>query len=75
MFGKNVRHTRRLQATADGTLKWSYSTGGLVQSSPAVGSDGTVYVGSFDNNLYAINPDGTLKWRMPRKFLSTALML
>ena len=33
-----------------------------MRSSPAIGSDGTVYVGSFDNNLYAVNPDGTEKW-------------
>jgi len=31
-------------------------------NSPAIGSDGTIYVGSLDNNLYAINPDGTQKW-------------
>ena len=29
---------------------------------PAIGSDGTIYVGSNDNNLYAINPNGSLKW-------------
>jgi len=28
--------------------------------SPAAGTNGTVYVGSFDQNLYAINPDGTI---------------
>jgi outer membrane protein assembly factor BamB len=28
-----------------------------VFSSPAIGSDGTVYVGSFDNKLYAIPTD------------------
>ena len=33
-----------------------------MHSSPAIGSDGTIYVGSEDNNLYAINPDGTKKW-------------
>ena len=33
-------------------------------SSPAIGSDGTIYVGSFDNNLYAINHTyGSEKWR------------
>ena len=32
-------------------------------SSPAVGADGTIYVGSFDQNLYAIKPGGTQKWR------------
>jgi outer membrane protein assembly factor BamB len=35
---------------------------GRVISSPAVASDGTIYVGSNDNKVYAINPDGTLKW-------------
>jgi len=28
-----------------------------VDSSPAIGSDGTVYVGSHDNKLYAIKTD------------------
>ena len=36
---------------------------GKVKSSPAVdSSDGTIYVGSNDNKLYAINPDGSPKW-------------
>ena len=34
---------------------WEFETGNLVYSSPAIGSDGTVYVGSLDNKLYAIN--------------------
>ena len=46
----------------DGDLKWAFPTGNNVFSSPAIDSDGTVYVGSYDNNLYAINPDGTQKW-------------
>ena len=32
-------------------------------SSPAIAPDGTIYVGSQDNYVYAVNPDGTLKWR------------
>ena len=36
--------------------------GSKVQSSPAIGSDGTVYVGSFDQKVYAIKADGTKKW-------------
>ena len=43
-------------------LKWAYATNGIVNSSPAIGSDGTIFVGSYDNNLYAINPDGSKKW-------------
>jgi outer membrane protein assembly factor BamB len=33
-------------------------------SSPAISADGTVYIGSSnDRHLYAINSDGTLKWK------------
>ncbi|WP_051962925.1 PQQ-binding-like beta-propeller repeat protein [Mesoaciditoga lauensis] len=46
-----------------GGLRWIYQTGGGIYSSPAIGSDGTIYVGSEDKYLYAINPDGTLKWK------------
>lgn len=34
-----------------------FSTG----SSPAIGADGTIYVGSGDGALYAVNPNGTIK--------------
>jgi hypothetical protein len=36
-------------------LKWKNATGGQVKSSPTLGPDGTVYVGSYDNSIYAIN--------------------
>jgi hypothetical protein len=39
---------------------------GFVAASAAVGSDGSVYVGSFDSNLYALNPlTGAVKWKFP----------
>jgi hypothetical protein len=38
----------------DGSQKWSFTTGDAVYSSPAIGADGTIYVGSRDNKLYAI---------------------
>ncbi len=44
------------------SLKWSFSTGGVVHSSPAIALDRTIYVGSDDGRLYALNPDGSLKW-------------
>ena len=35
-----------------------------MQSSPAIGADGTVYVGSYDNNVYALDgQSGQLKWK------------
>jgi outer membrane protein assembly factor BamB len=54
--------------TPDGTLKWEVFTdldqgfGGSVISSPAIGADGAVYVGANDNTIYAVNPDGSIKW-------------
>ena len=40
-----------------GTILWEFETGDRVRSSPAIGSDGTVYVGSNDKKLYAIKTD------------------
>jgi outer membrane protein assembly factor BamB/tetratricopeptide (TPR) repeat protein len=45
-----------------GTKKWEYLTGSYIYSSPAIGAEGIIYVGSNDYKLYAINPDGTKKW-------------
>ncbi|MFM1557275.1 MAG: PQQ-binding-like beta-propeller repeat protein, partial [Limisphaerales bacterium] len=44
-----------------GTVLWEFETGNEVVSSPAIGSDGTVYVGSKDNKLYAINGKSGVK--------------
>ena len=61
----------RLYALTDGgqgsvTEKWTFATGGAVESSPAIGADGTIYFGSFDDNVYALTDGGqgsvTKKW-------------
>ena len=44
------------------TLKWAFTTGDQVWLDPVIGADGTIYVGSDDDNFYAINPDGSQKW-------------
>ena len=41
---------------------WEYAIGGFIYSSPAIGADGTIYIGSYDTQLYAVNTDGSLKW-------------
>jgi outer membrane protein assembly factor BamB len=55
----------------DGTQKWRYDFAGLPSSTaPAVAADGTVYVHVNGNEgnivavekLYALNPDGSLRW-------------
>ncbi len=42
---------------------WAFETNGEIISPPAIDDDGTVYATSLDNNLYAINPNGSLKWK------------
>ena len=42
--------------------KWEFATGSDLWSNPAIGSDGTIYIGSLDDKVYAINPDGSKKW-------------
>ena len=49
----------------DGTQSGPFPRECLIDSSPAIGADGTIYVGSQDYNLYAINPDGTQRWAFP----------
>ena len=46
----------KAKATVGGKL-WEFKTRGFMFSSPAIGSDGTVYVGSNDKKLYAIKTD------------------
>jgi outer membrane protein assembly factor BamB len=66
--GHDASHSSRSQYSAVActngvAVRWNYTTGGNVQSSPAVGADGTVYVGSFDSNIYAFNGStGMLRW-------------
>jgi eukaryotic-like serine/threonine-protein kinase len=48
-------------------VQWKFQTGGGVISSPAV-VGGTIYVGSTDGNLYAVNREtGTLVWKFEAK--------
>lgn len=54
-----------------GSLHWSLdlaetpstrSSSYWIWSSPALGVDGTIYVASKYGELYAVNPDGSIKW-------------
>jgi outer membrane protein assembly factor BamB len=60
--GKSASHV--LYAVTDGgtsgSLKWSLSVGASsLKVSPAIGSDGTIYVSSGDGNLYAVTDGAT----------------
>jgi len=44
---------------------WQVATGSPITGAPAVGRDGTLYFGSIDRSIYAVAPDGTVKWSVP----------
>jgi outer membrane protein assembly factor BamB len=44
------------------TNQWLFELGSVTDSSPAVGPDGTIYIGTFLHKLWAINRNGTGKW-------------
>ena len=58
----NWSRQSRFNCSDSANQVWLYLVDGSIYSSPAIGADGTIYVGSDDNNLYAIAPDGTMKW-------------
>ena len=45
------------------TNLWKVRIDGGSRSSPALGRDGTIYIGSWDGYLFALNPEGTERWR------------
>ncbi len=52
------------------TPKWSIYGGTIASyfsSCPAIGTDGTLYISEGSGALLAINPDGTLKYRVKKK--------
>jgi len=48
-----------------GQVEWMFFVGEGTRHvySPTLGPDGTIYFGSADNSLYAVNSDNTLKWK------------
>ncbi len=65
-FGRDSSNTRLSPHSTihvDGTVDWSYGTDLSLWSSPAIGSEGLIYFGSPDNDLYALDVDsGTDQW-------------
>jgi outer membrane protein assembly factor BamB len=51
----------------EGTSIWYTDLFGDVKSSPAIGGDGTIYVGSDKGDVFALNPDGAIKWVFPTR--------
>lgn len=78
LYSVNPNETlrRRLGMVLEGSLNWVFVIDGHIESSPVIGSDGTIYIAIMEylnwKNLndkrkkgyyYAINPDGTFRWK------------
>ena len=65
MFQHDITHSGTTGGTAtlpQGNIKWKFETGASIHSSPAVAYD-TVYFGSADGKLYAVDAaTGTERW-------------
>ena len=61
-FGNTYGHVYALRSS-DGSVVWSYKTDGAIVASPKVNLDGTVFVGSHDKALYALDgKTGSIVW-------------
>lgn len=45
-----------------GKLMWSYPTSFAVESAPAIGADGTLYLGSANGALFSLSCEGLWRW-------------
>jgi outer membrane protein assembly factor BamB len=63
----DTKHSGRSPySTADnnGAELWKFKADRLIDSDPIIGNDGTIYFGDDTGNFYALNPDGSLKWKI-----------
>ncbi|MGY8688015.1 MAG: outer membrane protein assembly factor BamB family protein, partial [Verrucomicrobiales bacterium] len=64
-IGSNANTFTALTPTAgEPKLKWTYTADDWIDATAMIGDDGTVYVGTYDSTLVALNPDtGEVRWK------------
>ncbi|MFC1537732.1 PQQ-binding-like beta-propeller repeat protein, partial [Gemmatimonadota bacterium] len=64
-IGKPAGSDNQAELSGIGDFIFGFRTGDEIwwPMSPAIGGDGTIYFGSKDDHLYALNPDGSLLWK------------
>jgi len=64
---------------SDGSQQWVYPTSANIEAPPVVDGNGVIYIGNGVNDVYtppstnyvyAINPNGSLKWKIPSQLQS-----
>ncbi len=74
-FGQNARNTCRTDASGefnDLGIDWNFSECGAVSSKAVVGPNGSIYFGSSDGYLYALNKTGEEKWSVKTGEIKTS---
>ncbi|QQS35074.1 MAG: PQQ-like beta-propeller repeat protein [Ignavibacteriales bacterium] len=63
---RNVDTTQLVAAKIDGTILWSLDLEAFETSTtPLVDDEGTIYIANgFFRKIFAVNPDGTVKWTL-----------
>lgn len=65
-LGNPLNSSLGLGSGTTNTASWTFTAQAPIYTSPAIGADGTIYFGSDDSNVYAINgKTGALKWTYP----------
>jgi outer membrane protein assembly factor BamB len=61
-FGEHLGPTPLVTGNGGGPGGGGGASGIGSGASPTVGPDGTIYIGANNSNMYAVAPDGTMKW-------------
>ncbi|MFP4051919.1 MAG: PQQ-binding-like beta-propeller repeat protein, partial [Thermoplasmata archaeon] len=48
--------------SSQGNLRWKQELNGRIRTTPTIGKDGTIYVGTLNNTFYAVNENGEIEW-------------
>ena len=56
--------SRLFAVLPEGAVLWSVELPGHVRSIPAIGDDGTLYIGSQAGHLFAVDPGGSIQWML-----------
>ncbi|MFW6176652.1 MAG: PQQ-binding-like beta-propeller repeat protein, partial [Thermoplasmatota archaeon] len=48
--------------SSQGNIRWKQELNGRIRTTPTIGRDGTIYVGTLNNTFYAVNENGEIEW-------------
>ncbi|GIP32541.1 PQQ-binding-like beta-propeller repeat protein [Paenibacillus sp. J2TS4] len=59
-----IKYIPIAQGYPKGKVRWERKLNGTVSAGPVIGTGGTIYLGTENKKLYAIEADGTVKWEI-----------